>query len=279
MTISGSGSGGNSPSQVDCTTDFVRANCTNEVRLPSEKALSVLFGAVASAVVVLAVVLVVVTIVCQRRRRGTKAYYSVTIQPRDSDTRESIRSNAPVLDLRQDQLGRSVEGGESVAMVETVTQSACTEPPSEKSALVTAEGFKKDCLSVAASKSQFSFEDGTSLHDYPASVDLEVSGRDEGEPARANIMGYCDIYSSQILALPTEDTTPVKRDQSLRPAPSSHSSGRRLKRHLPAATATPTPHITRKSQVWYHKDWLLRDPGVTQIYLGQNLSPHHCLLT
>ena len=121
------------------------ANCTNEVRLPSEKALSVLFGAVASAVVVLAVVLVVVTIVCQRRRRGTKAYYSVTIQPRDSDTRgqywtdthyhstlrgslyqctesirssimyrvyrsslsctESIRSNAPVLDLRQDQLG------------------------------------------------------------------------------------------------------------------------------------------------------------------------------
>ena len=139
-----------------------------------------------------------------------------------------------------------MEGGESVAMVETVTQSACTEPPSEKRASVTAEGFKKDCLSVAASKSQFSFEDGTSLHDYPASVDLEVSGRDEGEPARANIMGYCDIYSSQILALPTEDTTPVKRDESLRPAPSSHSSGRRLKRRLPAATATPTPHVTEK---------------------------------
>ena len=131
-----------------------------------------------------------------------------------------------------------MEGGESVAMVETVSQSPCTELPSE----VTAESFKKGCLPVAASKSQFSFEDGTSLHDYPASVDLEVSGKDEGEPVRANIMGYCDIYSSQILALSTEDTTPVNREQSLRPAPSPHSSGRRLKRRLPAAPATP--HVT-----------------------------------
>ena len=48
------------------------------------------------------------------------------------------------------------------------------------------------------SQQQFSFEDGTALQDYPASVDLEVAGKDAATQ-KANIIGYCDIYSSQIL--------------------------------------------------------------------------------
>ena len=52
----------------------------------------------------------------------------------------------------------------------------------------------------------FSFEDGTILRDYPSSVDLEVAGKEV--PQKANIIGYCDIYSSQILqTVPTEQVT------------------------------------------------------------------------
>ena len=101
----------------------------------------------------------------------------------------------------------------------------------EKVAPVQAGGMGKNTLSAEKSKTQqFSFEDGTPLQDYPVSVDLEVAGKDE-EPKRANIIGYPDIYSSQILlTLPSEDTTPEKREESQN---STHPR-KRLQR-LPAA--------------------------------------------
>lgn len=85
----------------------------------------------------------------------------------------------------------------------------------EKTTTVRVEGTGKNTLSTEKSKTQqFSFEDGTPLQDYPVGVDLEVAGKDE-EPKRANIIGYPDIYSSQILlTLPSEDTTPEKREES-----------------------------------------------------------------
>ena len=68
---------------------------------------------------------------------------------------------------------------------------------------------------------QFSFEDGTLLHDYPPSVDHEVSG-DREDPQKANIIGYCDIYSSQILHITPsgENSSPQDEGEShhLKPA-------------------------------------------------------------
>ena len=163
-----------------------------------------------------------------------------------------------------------MEEGESVELVETLTQSAYSEAPlittseppqkereleenqerrveeessssAQDKVVCEGEGSGKGSLAGGGggggkkSRSQFSFEDGTSLHDYPASVDLEVSGGDEEEPQRANIIGYCDIYSSHILfTLPTTEdpahTHPENKDYIKSP----RSSAKRLKRRTPA---------------------------------------------
>lgn len=70
------------------------------------------------------------------------------------------------------------------------------------------------------SSQRFSFEDGSVLQDYPASVDLEVAGNyNEGDTQKAKIMGYSDIYNSQILqTVPTaEETSQEKGDSYLKP--------------------------------------------------------------
>ena len=61
---------------------------------------------------------------------------------------------------------------------------------------------------------QFAFEDGTLLQDYPPTVDVGVA-EDGGEAEKANIMGYCDIYNSQILqTVPTEEQTASEKKES-----------------------------------------------------------------
>ena len=47
--------------------------------------------------------------------------------------------------------------------------------------------------------SEFSFEDGSPLQDYPPSTDLEVESDEEVDKYGAHIMGQWDIYSSQTL--------------------------------------------------------------------------------
>ena len=103
----------------------------------------------------------------------------------------------------------------------------------KKMCLVPAESTGEDPPMVAGGleKEQFSFEDGTPLLDYPATVDLELTGRD-GELRKANIMGYTDIYSSHILLNEPHagEPTPLG-SSSLEP----HGSGRQLKRSFPEA--------------------------------------------
>ena len=56
---------------------------------------------------------------------------------------------------------------------------------------------------------EFSFEDGTLLHNYPPSIDIKLSDKDEVH--RVSILGSCNIYSSQLVCTdngePTESAT------------------------------------------------------------------------
>ena len=81
-----------------------------------------------------------------------------------------------------------------------------------------------------AKSEQFSFEDGTALHDYPASVDLELTNGEE--PKKAKIMGYYDIYGSQILqSVSCTELLPHEKENTQYPGPQQERE-----------TAVATPH-------------------------------------
>ena len=68
-----------------------------------------------------------------------------------------------------------------------------------------------------AKNDQFAFEDGTLLQDYPAGVDLDLTGCHDNQE-RATTRPYSDIYSSQILLnLAASSSTLQDSGQFLRP--------------------------------------------------------------
>ena len=68
---------------------------------------------------------------------------------------------------------------------------------------------------------QFSFEDGSPLQDYPASVDIEVSDNEENTH-KAHIIGYSDIYNSQILHTVETKATPEDDEDKHHLKPGTH---------------------------------------------------------
>ena len=99
----------------------------------------------------------------------------------------------------------------------SVGQAKARSEESEKENENARKGPSVVAATAQAKNDQFAFEDGTLLQDYPAGVDLELTGCHDNQE-RAATRPYSDIYSSQIFHnMAASSSTLQDSGQFLRP--------------------------------------------------------------